>query len=204
MSKTCMKVTQRKTQKQPTEYCGKSCDEYERLCPQCTEDAKEKAQTFFDNNHASSVDVLNSRMQDENSRISKYITKNQGFDTTKLTKFIEQKGCWVWTGSTNNQKPDGYSQMPTYDLHEFIKGAHQVSLYLHGKTKYGLTGIVAAHHLCDNRTCVNPEHLEEVEFGLHETIHNLQNPRLLQELRVRLILAYPENEQDIEKLFSKF
>ena len=204
MSSFCQQVIKRSTRTRPREYCENPCDEHERLCSVCIVHAKESARTFFVNNHASSVDVLNSRMQDGTSQISKYITEYPAFDKTKLTKFIEEKGCWIWTGSTNNQKPDGYSQMPTYGLHPFIKGAHQVSLYLYGKTKYGLTGIVAAHHLCDNRTCVNPEHLEEVDFGLHETIHNLQNPRLLRELSDRLVLAYPENERDIRELFSKF
>lgn len=58
-------------------------------------------------------------------------------------KVIKTEGCWIWQGSLNNS---GYGQHRRWYTR------------LVGKPKPGMH----LDHLCGNRWCVNPEHLEEV------------------------------------------
>ncbi len=69
---------------------------------------------------------------------------------TKIRKYIHQTGdCWVWTGAKSG---NGYGNY-------WNRGAHRVVYEL-------LVGEIPKgkqlDHLCRNRACVNPEHLEPV------------------------------------------
>ena len=65
---------------------------------------------------------------------------------------IDLGNCWVWTGTQD--KYGSYNRVAT--RHAGV-GAHRVSFWL-------ATGRVPAivDHLCENRLCVRPSHLEDV------------------------------------------
>src|SRR5947209_8701603 len=70
-----------------------------------------------------------------------------------LSKVLKTKYCWLWQGQIN---PFGYGQMRW----------HSVKVYAHRLAYVLYCGHVPVHmdidHLCRNRSCVNPEHLEVV------------------------------------------
>ena len=77
---------------------------------------------------------------------------------TPIQRFLEKikivkSGCWEWMSAIT---PLGYSRIhynkkPTY-AHRFIYE------YYHGEINSSLT----IDHLCRNRACVNPKHLEQI------------------------------------------
>lgn len=65
-------------------------------------------------------------------------------------------GCWEWAGGRNR---DGYGYLSHKNLNWL---AHRLSYVAHvGPIPEGLT----LDHLCRNRACVNPEHLEAVPLA---------------------------------------
>ena len=71
-----------------------------------------------------------------------------------------EAGCWGWRGYVTNE---GYTLIAYPEEGLSIVG-HRLSYELHkGPIPDGLT----VDHLCRNRTCTNPDHLEAVPFAVN-------------------------------------
>jgi hypothetical protein len=65
-------------------------------------------------------------------------------------------GCWLWEGA---RKPTGYGSLSHYDGKTVTLRAHRVAWEIHfGPIPHGLE----IDHLCRNRACCNPAHMEAV------------------------------------------
>lgn len=74
-------------------------------------------------------------------------------------KVVESGECWLWTGSTD--KMSGYGRIR---IDRSTKYVHRVSYELMvGDIPEGLH----LDHLCRNRACVNPYHLDPVTSGVN-------------------------------------
>lgn len=72
-------------------------------------------------------------------------------------------GCWVWQRGVNEK---GYGVLQADGRRR--KKAHRLFFERHvGPIPEGHD----VHHLCQNRRCVNPAHLEAVEHGSHTAEH---------------------------------
>jgi len=78
---------------------------------------------------------------------------------------VVASGCWNWTGVLDR---DGYARFhKSKNQHR----AHRVSYEFHnGAIPQGLT----IDHLCKNKGCVNPEHLEAVTKEENASRHNAE------------------------------
>lgn len=67
-------------------------------------------------------------------------------------------GCWIWNGSLNRKG---------YGLGGGSTAQRAIYQCLFGQ----LPRNVVLHHLCSNRACVNPDHLQPLTYRDHRNIH---------------------------------
>jgi len=97
--------------------------------------------------------------EETKEKIKNTFYKKYGSLKTRFISRIKKldSGCWQWIGTIDIS--NGYGRL-SYKHKEFM--AHRVSYNLHrGEIEKGLV----IDHLCKNKWCVNPEHLEPVTIG---------------------------------------
>jgi hypothetical protein len=79
-------------------------------------------------------------------------------------KYEQGEGCWEWTAHRNPKT--GYGMLNVDGVPQY---AHRLALILRGvEIPYGHE----VHHKCENRGCVNPEHLEALPVKDHCAQHD--------------------------------
>lgn len=92
-----------------------------------------------------------------------------------------ENGCWIWTAATH---PNGYGKL----------GFEKRSWYSHRFAYTRLRGpiVQTLDHLCRQKACVNPEHLEDV--SLKENIlrsDSIPNAAALRKARTHCLKGHP-------------
>lgn len=79
---------------------------------------------------------------------------------------VDATGCWIWTGATHR----GYGCLGRSRSRGWI-AAHRFA-YEHfvGAIPEG----TELHHVCEHRSCVNPEHLLPVTLSEHRAIDHVR------------------------------
>lgn len=79
-----------------------------------------------------------------------------------LARIVRSDGCWEWPG---NKTADGYGTVDDFT------SAKRRRLYAHRVAYEALVGPIPdgleLDHLCRNRSCVRPDHLEPVTHGVN-------------------------------------
>lgn len=72
-------------------------------------------------------------------------------------RYVETDGCWLWTGTVT---PEGYGQISGYidEIFRMLSAHKLIYEAVLGKVPSGMH----LDHLCRNRSCVNPAHMEIV------------------------------------------
>lgn len=81
-------------------------------------------------------------------------------DSARFWSKVDKSGdCWIWTAARNAK---GYGQIRIGGRTGRMHASHRISLVLAGTE---LMPDLEVDHLCSNRCCVNPAHLEQVSHA---------------------------------------
>lgn len=81
----------------------------------------------------------------------------------------QENGCWLWTGTVNAKYGAFKIGSRTYKTRRMLYAHRFIWEYLNGPIPDGLQ----LHHVCENKLCVNPEHLELLT--VHDHVHKSPN-----------------------------
>lgn len=95
------------------------------------------------------------------------IARQRAFDSRYQVD--PDSGCWVWTGSLNEY---GYARIR---LNNRIALAHRLSYVLVNGEPPDETPYL--DHICENRACVNPDHLQPVTHQTNQAMTPLRKLR---------------------------
>ena len=88
------------------------------------------------------------------------------FLQTRITQV--GSGCWIWNGSPTN---GGYGQCSIGRCHGLDR-IHWLAHRLAWRVLVNESVPPHLHHRCKVRLCVNPDHLEPIEPGVHTKLHH--------------------------------
>ena len=87
-------------------------------------------------------------------RVTPYRPSGRSLQERFEEKFAKGDGCWTWQGAKSRNGYGNFAQAPGW-----FRSAHRVAYEMFvGPIPDGLS----LDHLCRNRACVNPAHLEPV------------------------------------------
>jgi hypothetical protein len=142
-------------------------------------------------------------------KFSKKLTSEQRFSASWE---MDKNGCWNWLGSLS---PSGYGRITA--MGKKLR-AHRYSWML--TSEHDIPAGMVVCHSCDNRKCVNPDHLflgtvadnvaDCVSKGRHARGEKLSHPRAAGEkngnsrLTVRQVNAIRADERSQRKIATRF
>ena len=120
----------------------------------------------------------------------------------------KETGCWEWNGA---KTASGYGRLKVNNVAWM---AHRYSLFL-SQGSLGESTVVM--HLCDNPSCINPEHLKEGtqadnmadckakgRLGPRGNKHNTRPSRDPQQERIEKVLSHLRRGWSAESISKKF
>jgi hypothetical protein len=95
-------------------------------------------------------------------------------------------GCWEWRGYVT---PSGYGSLKLHNSN------HRVHRLVYEATRGAIPNDLVLDHLCRNKICVNPEHLEPVTI-LENSVRGIPNPCLVNKAKTHCPVGHPFDDEN--------